>query len=138
VPLSRERDVALVADVAPNVCVRGDGAAIFRALVAVVHNALKFTPGGRSVHVAVARSADAACVRVVDDGPGFSDDALAHATERFWRADPARSPGSGSGLGLSLARAAVERNGGTIVLENAGTSGHAVVVLRFPAAAELA
>jgi signal transduction histidine kinase len=134
-PLSHERNVSLTANLEPLVFVRGDARAIGRALVAVVDNALKFTPSGGSVHVTLDRDAGDALVRVRDDGPGFSDEALTHALERFWRADPARSPGSGSGLGLAIARAAVERNGGSIALANDGVDGNAVVVIRFPAVA---
>jgi signal transduction histidine kinase len=133
-PLSRERDVAFDAELASGVLVDADGSAIGRALVAVMHNALKFTPAGRRVHVVVERAADRARVCVTDEGPGFDREALAHALERFWRADPARSPGSGSGLGLAIARAIVERNGGTIALENATPAGHASVAMVFPIA----
>ena len=131
-PILRERNVMLVANLEPNVVVVGD-AAIGRALIAVIDNALKFTPSGGSVRVTVNHDGAEAVFRVSDDGPGFTHEALSHALERFWRADPARSPGSGSGLGLAIARAAVERNGGSITLENATPAGNATVVIRFPA-----
>jgi signal transduction histidine kinase len=132
-PLSEARGVPLVANLEPNVHVYGDGRAIGRALIAVIDNALKFTPAGGRVHVSLDRAAGDAVVRVRDEGPGFTDEALVHALERFWRADPARSPGSGSGLGLAIARAAVERNGGTIALANDDASGNAIVEIQFPA-----
>ena len=132
--LARERGVAFAADLEPDVIVVGDGLAIGRALVAVVHNALKFSPPGGSVAVTVRREDGHAAVRVLDEGPGFTSAALSHALERFWRADPARSPGSGSGLGLAIARAIAERNGGSITLDNATPGGHAAVTLRLPLA----
>ena len=131
---ARERGVAFVADLEPDVIVVGEGSAIGRALVAVVHNALKFSPPGGNVTVSVRRDNGAAAVRVLDEGPGFTSAALSHALERFWRADPARSPGSGSGLGLAIARTIVERNGGSITLDNATPGGHAAVTLRLPLA----
>ena len=50
-------------------------------------------------------------IEIADDGPGFSAEALAHATERFWRGDASR-PRGGTGLGLAIARTMVEANGG--------------------------
>jgi signal transduction histidine kinase len=54
---------------------------------------------------------------VCDEGPGFSDDALRHAFDRFWRDDTARGR-SGSGLGLSIAKASIDRLGGSISIAN--------------------
>jgi signal transduction histidine kinase len=107
-----------------------------RAVICLVHNALKYARS--RVEVRVERGGDGAVRLIVaDDGPGFSSDALEHATERFWRDDPARERriknGGGTGLGLSIARAIVEASGGTIRLTN-GASGGAVVVVELPSA----
>ena len=131
-PLSRERNVTMHPQLEPDVAVFGERTAIGRAFVAVLHNAIKFAPGGSNVHVTVSRDGTHSQFRVSDEGPGFSHDALAHALDRFWRADPARSPGSGTGLGLAIARAVVERYGGAIALENAAVGGNAAVTIRFP------
>jgi signal transduction histidine kinase len=115
--------------------VRGDDASLRRAVICLVHNALKYARS--RVEVRVERGGDAAVRLIVaDDGPGFSSDALEHATERFWRDDPARErriKNGGTGLGLSIARAIVEASGGTIRLTN-GASGGAVVVVELPSA----
>ena len=73
---------------------------------------------------------------VADDGAGFSDAALLHATERFWRDDPARGRGDdrgGSGLGLSIVEAIVVAMGGTLRTTNRPEGG-AFVVVDVPAA----
>ncbi|MDQ2865931.1 MAG: HAMP domain-containing histidine kinase [Candidatus Eremiobacteraeota bacterium] len=99
-----------------------------RALLAIVHNAITFAPPNGNVRIGIEGTSDATSVIVRDDGRGFSSDALADATKRFWRADGAR-PRGGTGLGLAIARAIVEANGGTLILENA--DGGAKVSLRF-------
>jgi signal transduction histidine kinase len=111
--------------------VRGHKQSIERAATAVLHNAI--THGGAgSIDVRVARNGNRVRIDVVDDGPGFGAEALVHATERFWRADSARSRG-GTGLGLSIARVLVEAHGGEVNLANAPGQG-AVVSLVLPTA----
>jgi two-component system, OmpR family, sensor kinase len=109
--------------------VRGCGDSIERAATAVLHNAATHGGGGE---IDVRVVADQAWVRieVADDGPGFAHEALAHATERFWRADSARSRG-GTGLGLSIARVLIEAHGGEVRLANRSDRG-AVVSLLLP------
>ncbi|MBA3489011.1 MAG: HAMP domain-containing histidine kinase [Longispora sp.] len=75
------------------------------------------------------------CVEVTDCGPGLSDEALAHAFERFYKADSARTRSKGSGLGLSIAYENVALHGGTIHAANRPDGG-AVFALRLPQAPE--
>lgn len=112
-----------------NTIVRGHAQSIERALSAVLHNAITHGGGGR-IEISVSAIDDAIRVDVADDGQGFGDEALAHATERFWRADSARSRG-GTGLGLSVARVLIEAHGGEVRLANAPDRG-AVVSLLLP------
>lgn len=102
-----------------------------RAVVTVLHNAVKYAPDGGTVELHVARDGDAVELCIADDGPGFSPDALTRAFDRFWRDDEARSR-EGSGLGLAIAKAIVESSGGSIAIANAHDGG-AVVRLRFAA-----
>lgn len=112
-----------------------DGPAIFesnrtlleRAVLGVVHNALKFSPEAGAVEIRVTAASGSAEIVVTDNGPGFSQAALEHGFDRFWRDDDARST-EGSGLGLSLAKTIVERYGGTIVLSNALPAGGKVTM----------
>lgn len=109
--------------------VRGHAQSIERALTAVLHNAITHGGGGE-ISLCVRSESDWVRIDVKDDGPGFGSDALAHATERFWRADSARSRG-GTGLGLSVARVLIEAHGGEVRLANAPDRG-AVVSLLLP------
>jgi len=110
--------------------IRGNRALLERAILSVLHNALKYSPESGSVHIHVAAERPRAELTIRDDGPGFSPLALEHAFDRFWRDDEARSR-EGSGLGLSLAKTIVERYGGTIDLANAEPHG-AIVRMSFP------
>jgi two-component system sensor histidine kinase SenX3 len=72
-------------------------------------------------------------LQVSDSGVGIPSDSLEHIFERFYRVDKARSRKSGgSGLGLSIVRSMVERNGGEINVESEIGKGSTFTV-RFPA-----
>ena len=78
---------------------------------------------------------DTAFVHVRDHGPGLSPEALAHAFDRFWRADTARV-GTGSGLGLAIVAAIADEHGGSAEAANA-PGGGARFTLRLPVRREL-
>ncbi|MGD3110269.1 ATP-binding protein [Streptomyces sp. YGL11-2] len=112
-PLADDKGVRLAYEGHPAVTGWADPVALSSALDAVVDNALKFTPAGEPVTVAVA--ADGAYVRitVADRGPGLAEDELARIGDRFWRSGRHQNV-SGSGLGLSIARALLAAGGATI------------------------
>ncbi|MDQ6943460.1 MAG: ATP-binding protein, partial [Candidatus Eremiobacteraeota bacterium] len=129
--LAAERSVRVTVDAAANATVLAERDGLARAVVTVLHNALKYAAGGGTVEVRVARDGDLVELRVSDDGRGFSEEGLRRAFDRFWRDDETRAL-PGSGLGLAIAKTAAERFGGTIAIAN-GAGGGAVVRLRFPA-----
>jgi signal transduction histidine kinase len=110
-----------------------------QALLAVVDNAVKFTPQGGSVKVAV-RSVEGTPemveVTVKDTGVGIPEHALPHVFEAFYQADssPTR-PFGGAGLGLALARSLMVAQGGSIAAESCDGQG-TTVTLRLPACTE--
>nr|WSX51122.1 HAMP domain-containing histidine kinase [Streptomyces sp. NBC_00974] len=131
--LSRARlrgpELEFASDLAPWY-VRGEAAALERAVVNVLDNAVKFSPpGGR---VAVVLRAGELTVR--DHGPGIPAADLPHVFERFWRSPSARAL-PGSGLGLSIVARTVLRAGGTAELRAPRDGGPgAEAVLRIPGA----
>jgi signal transduction histidine kinase len=129
--LASTRQVSVKSRLGEAVFARANRSMLERALIGVLHNAIKYTPQGGAVTVAVARQHNHADLVVTDDGPGFSDEALRHGVERLWRDIEAKAQ-EGSGLGLSLAKSIVERYGGTIELANAVPHG-AIVRMSFPA-----
>jgi two-component system OmpR family sensor kinase/two-component system sensor histidine kinase BaeS len=87
-----------------------DPVRIRQVLTNVISNALSHTPTGGTVTVAVAHSAAALSVSVIDTGAGMSADQAAHAFDRFYK-----GPGSrGSGLGLAIAHGLVVAHSGAI------------------------
>lgn len=124
VAIEENGDAAIVAD-------RSD---VVRALLAIFDNARKYGSSDGAVVATVDATASDARVTIRDAGPGFSPEALQRATDRFWRDKDARIV-DGSGLGLALARAVVERSGGLISLGNGDSNASGgVVTLSFPRA----
>jgi signal transduction histidine kinase len=105
-----------------------------RALANVIDNALRHTPPGGTVEVSCGADADAAFVRVIDDGPGIPADLLPTMFEPMVRAGPARNDSAdGAGLGLTIAARLLGDVGGTIDAANAPPRG-AILTLRLPRA----
>ena len=129
--------MAVEADLAPDLPpVRGDAAALRRALDNVVANAVKFAASGRSLAVRAATRADGGAVvlRVEDGGPGIPRDERERVFEPFYRGGAAeRNATPGSGLGLSLVRHVVNAHGGRVRVEGREAGGTAVV-LELPVA----
>jgi two-component system sensor histidine kinase MprB len=105
--------------------IRGEPGRIQRAVSNLVDNALKWSPPGGTVELAL-RDGE---LSVRDHGPGFADEDLPRVFERFYRARAARSL-PGSGLGLAIVRQAAEAHGGSVEAANA-PGGGALVRISF-------
>ncbi len=115
------------------------GERVRQVLDNLVTNAIVHTPTSTAVEVIVRGEGDTVTVEVVDDGPGLDRDDAARAFDRFWRgADHTRTDGAdppGSGLGLSIARDLVEREGGSLdLVTSPGAGVRAIVRLPRPPA----
>jgi signal transduction histidine kinase len=116
------------------VLVEGDPDQLKQLLLALVDNALKYTPAGGEVALGLRRRDGRAEVSVRDTGMGIAPADLPHVFERFYRADPARGrdPG-GTGLGLSIAQWIAAQHGGEITLTSQPGRGTTATV-RLPLA----
>jgi two-component system, OmpR family, sensor kinase len=106
--------------------VDGDEGALRQVIANLLANAVHHTPAGTAVSVTTGTDprAGTAYVEVADAGPGMSEEQAAHAFERFWRADPARTRGhAGAGLGLSIVAAIASAHRGSVTLETAAGQG---------------
>jgi two-component system, OmpR family, sensor kinase len=88
---------------------------IEQAVENLVGNALRHTPSGGTITLSAAQADGTATLSVSDTGGGIAPEHLPHVFERFYKVDAARAAEStGSGLGLSITKAIIERHGGTI------------------------
>jgi len=98
--------------------VSGSPGRLARAVGNLLDNAVKWSPPGQPVEVAVTGCA----VTVRDHGPGIADEDLPHVFDRFYRAPAARGL-PGSGLGLAIVKHVADAHGGSVVAENAADGG---------------
>jgi two-component system, OmpR family, sensor kinase len=108
----------------------GDEARLRQVVAVLVSNALTHTHG--AVTIALEAAVDRVVLVVSDQGPGLDPEDAAHAFDRFWRGDAARTRG-GTGLGLAIARGIVQAHGGTITLTSSPSTGTQVRAV-FPTA----
>lgn len=95
----------------------GDPDALRRLLLTLLDNAVKYTPPGGHILVAMSTDGGQAEVAVQDSGIGISTEALPHIFERFYRVDTARGRSrGGSGLGLAIARTIARAHGGDVTV----------------------
>jgi two-component system, OmpR family, phosphate regulon sensor histidine kinase PhoR len=128
-PFAERSGVTLMTDAEPDLpLVRGDEARLGQVVVNLVHNAIKFSPDGGEVRVAVRRDGDDIELSVMDHGIGIKRADRARIFERFYKADRARVRGGGTGLGLAIARHVVEGHGGLITVESEEGSGSTFTV----------
>jgi signal transduction histidine kinase len=92
----------------------------------VIENALKYAPDA-PIHLSASRTNGHAVITVRDEGPGMSESERLRAFERFYRGDR-RGEITGAGLGLAIAKRAVERAGGEIAIDSAPGQGTAVII----------
>jgi signal transduction histidine kinase len=105
-------------------------AQVFRNLLG---NAVAHTEEGGEITVRAASLGDRVRFEVADDGPGFGSDEAERLFDRFYRSDASRSrDGSGSGLGLTIARSIVEAHGGTIRAVPTDGAGSGRIVFELP------
>jgi two-component system sensor histidine kinase BaeS len=117
----REHNVTLTRDVEPDAAhVTGDSDRLEQVLQNLAANALRYTPAGGRIALQSRRVTGGVRLIVRDNGPGIAPDHLPLIFDRFYKVDVARKAAGGSGLGLSIVRAIIERHGGGITVRNDG------------------
>jgi two-component system, OmpR family, sensor histidine kinase CiaH len=114
------KDVKVVVDPEPAM-VEGDSVRLRQLVMILVDNAIRHSPTGGEVRVAVRRDGTAALLDVEDQGRGVRPEDMPHLFDRFWRASGA--PSGGTGLGLAIAKWIVDRHRGTITVSNRAEGG---------------
>jgi heavy metal sensor kinase len=108
---------------------------IRQAVINLVDNAIKFSPAGGRILIRLGETADATTLDVVDSGAGIDPSMRGRIFDRFFRAAHVAN-GTGAGLGLSIAKGAVEANGGRLTLVSSGGGG-STFRISLPQAARL-
>ncbi len=132
-PLARNRGIAYVLEKVESVSVAGDEGLLERLADNLIDNAVRYTPGGGRVAVALDKEGGAAVLRVIDTGPGIPEEALPTIFERFVVVDRSRSRATGgAGLGLSIVKSIADIHGAAIEVRPRPSGGTEFIV-RFPA-----
>lgn len=117
--LAEEKGQRIVLEGDSGIYARADPRLLRQAVLNILDNAIRYSPDGVPIRVAVRRQSGAAVLEVTDRGPGIAPEHQDRIFERFYRVDVARSRETGgAGLGLSIAQWAVRANGGTIEVES--------------------
>jgi signal transduction histidine kinase/ActR/RegA family two-component response regulator len=127
------KNISLAAEVAPKVSVNGDERRLQQIVWNLLTNAVKFTPDGGKVAVALRQEGREAVIEVRDTGQGIAPEFMPHIFERFRQADSSTTrPHMGLGLGLAIVRHLVELHGGTISAESQGSGRGSTFRVRIP------
>lgn len=109
--------------------VLGNTSYLYRTVLALVQNAVKFTPVGGRVTVTLAFGANDIVVRVADSGPGIPEEDIPHLFNKYFRSGNSPDGKSGIGLGLELVRATVAAHKGTITVQNTNPGVEFIIAL---------
>lgn len=133
-PLARQRGQVITVELPPQLPpLLADEPRLVQALVNLLANASKFGPAGDTLELRVQAEEQTVRIAVTDHGPGVDPARRAHLFERFLRPGAATIRAQGAGLGLAIARAIVERHGGTLTLDAAANGTTFVIALPWVA-----
>jgi signal transduction histidine kinase len=128
--VAEEKDIAVTLDQPDAAELSADSIRLGQAINNLLDNALKYTPSGGSVRLAVRAEPRAVTFTITDNGPGIPVAEREAIFRRLYRGDSSRSQ-RGLGLGLSMVKAIVEAHGGTVTVDDA-PGGGARFVVRIP------
>ena len=135
--MAETKGVKVSARLADGLAVAGDPDRLHQIVSNLVINAVKFTPAGGTVTIALRRDGDMAELVVADTGEGIDPEFLPHVFERFRQADASHTRRyRGLGLGLAIARYLTTEHGGTLTAHSAGHGAGSTFTVRLPLIAE--
>ena len=130
--LAELKGISMAASVPEDLRLVADLGLFRTAIVNLLGNAVKFTPVGGTVRIEVSRSETEIRIAVSDSGPGIPEMEQQRVFHRFYRLrTPGNTPMGGTGIGLSLVQAVMERHRGRVELESSPGAG-ATFTLVFP------
>lgn len=131
--IAQEKNIEVITNIKNDSTILIQADDLYQILFNLIENGIKYNKSGGKLEVDLDRKDSDVLLRISDTGVGIPEDSLKHIFERFYRVDKARSRSTGgSGLGLSIVRNMVKRNGGSIDVQSA--PGHGTTfTLSFPA-----
>lgn len=134
-PAAAAKRITIQTALEPEAVVRGDAGRLQQVTWSLLSNAVKFTPQGGEVRVALAGRGTDVVLEVSDDGEGIAPDFLPHVFDVLRQADSSSTRTHGGlGIGLTLAKHIVELHGGTLLAMSDGPGRGATFIARLPAA----
>jgi len=122
--MAEEKSQRLMANLPSGIQANVDEDTLRRALVNILDNAIKYTAGGGTIVVALKEIEGKLIIEVTDTGPGIAVEHREKIFDRFYRVEKDRSREiGGAGLGLAIAKWAVEANGGRLELDSQENQG---------------
>ena len=113
--------------------VRADSGRVSQVLDNILGNAVKFSPRGSPIEIAVERRQDEVLISVSDEGPGLAKEDLERIFERYYRARTTAGQAPGLGIGLAVTRDIVQAHGGRVWAESAGAGKGSTFFVALPA-----
>jgi signal transduction histidine kinase len=134
---AQDKGVAIVIEPHDDIRMVGDPHRLEQAVQNLASNALRHTPPGGTIRLGASRDNGKVKLTVTDNGVGIPAEHLPHVFDRFYKADQSRSQ-AGSGLGLSIVKAIIDRHGGTVsVRSHPGETAFEIVLPALSAQAQL-
>ena len=116
---------------ADKIYIYGDVIYLRRVLINILENSAKYKDKDTGhIEINLSIENNYVCIKLADDGPGVSPEALSSLFNAYYRCEPSRHT-TGSGLGLAICAKIIERLGGTIIAENGEKSG-LVIIINLP------
>ncbi len=119
IPVARDRNIEIFVNPFPDITISAHAESILEIFNNLIDNAIKYSDEDGKVQVWIDQKDSYLTITVTDQGVGIPPDSLHSIFDRFYRVDKSRSRDvGGSGLGLSIVKAAVERHGGSVSVES--------------------
>lgn len=127
-PQWSEKTISITAEL-NKVIVSADEELLSQVWINLLHNAIKFTPEGGTIHITLTTNDGKTICAIADNGMGISSEDQIHIFERFYKVDKSRDRSlGGNGLGLSLVKKIVELHGGMVSVESEQGKGTTLIV----------
>jgi signal transduction histidine kinase len=127
---AEDKDIAIIIDCSNDIVVVVDRSLLTQAVINLIENAVKYSPGHTTVTVSGSRFGSRVRIAVADQGPGIPEHHVPRLFERFYRADKARSRRlGGTGLGLAIVKHIASVHRGDVGVETRTGQGSTFVIL---------